>query len=273
MPALTEYICPLCSEEFSTVTEATGEHGCTGSITPPRSSVVPSELGYAAVNRYPGNCADCNAYVGAEAGRLGRRPEGTGRWVVTCGRDCTVAMTPATIPDGTYTVSAYSYRVRENSNGVQVVRHLDTGREIPLTRENQRLVRERIAAQHPGVSVPSPFIGVSTDATVERTPTPDNPGVADGHYALGNGHQYRIRPLRRGSSYRRAQVRRGGYGGWVTCNLAVAVAAIRAEGERTATVRFGELTGRCGVCGRTLTDPESIARSIGPTCLSRRGWS
>lgn len=30
-------------------------------------------------------------------------------------------------------------------------------------------------------------------------------------------------------------------------------------------------TGRCGYCGRPLTDPESMARGIGPTCLKHLG--
>jgi hypothetical protein len=29
---------------------------------------------------------------------------------------------------------------------------------------------------------------------------------------------------------------------------------------------FGKLTGRCGFCGKTLTDPDSKMRGIGPEC-------
>jgi len=29
---------------------------------------------------------------------------------------------------------------------------------------------------------------------------------------------------------------------------------------------FGRLTGKCGCCGRTLTDPESVRLGIGPDC-------
>jgi len=32
---------------------------------------------------------------------------------------------------------------------------------------------------------------------------------------------------------------------------------------------YGLETGECGICGKTLTDPESIARGIGPVCNSR----
>lgn len=40
----------------------------------------------------------------------------------------------------------------------------------------------------------------------------------------------------------------------------------------SAAVRFGRVTGSCSCCGRTLTDPDSIARGIGPICAERWGW-
>lgn len=40
-----------------------------------------------------------------------------------------------------------------------------------------------------------------------------------------------------------------------------------------AAILFGKLIGRCSICNRTLTDPESIALGIGPICLARVGWS
>ena len=33
---------------------------------------------------------------------------------------------------------------------------------------------------------------------------------------------------------------------------------------------FGKVTGRCGCCGRTLTDPKSKVRGIGPECAKPR---
>ena len=41
------------------------------------------------------------------------------------------------------------------------------------------------------------------------------------------------------------------------------VAAFEAHGIRT---------GSCGMCGRTLTNPESIARGIGPICADNAGF-
>lgn len=35
---------------------------------------------------------------------------------------------------------------------------------------------------------------------------------------------------------------------------------------------YGIQTGRCGCCGRELTDPESVAAGIGPVCAERYGW-
>jgi hypothetical protein len=39
-----------------------------------------------------------------------------------------------------------------------------------------------------------------------------------------------------------------------------------------AAAAYGKETGCCACCGRELTDPESIARSIGPVCAERYGF-
>jgi hypothetical protein len=36
-----------------------------------------------------------------------------------------------------------------------------------------------------------------------------------------------------------------------------------------AAAQYGRITGSCGICGRVLEDPESVARGIGPVCASR----
>ncbi|WP_239482855.1 DUF6011 domain-containing protein [Paraburkholderia sp. C35] len=41
---------------------------------------------------------------------------------------------------------------------------------------------------------------------------------------------------------------------------------------KQAAEAFGKETGRCACCGRELTDPESIANSIGPICAGRYGF-
>jgi len=35
--------------------------------------------------------------------------------------------------------------------------------------------------------------------------------------------------------------------------------------------QYGHETGECGICGKTLTDPISVSRGIGPVCLGRVG--
>lgn len=39
-----------------------------------------------------------------------------------------------------------------------------------------------------------------------------------------------------------------------------------------AAIAYGKRYGKCSVCARTLTDPESIDRGIGPVCAERFGW-
>jgi Zn-finger protein len=45
-----------------------------------------------------------------------------------------------------------------------------------------------------------------------------------------------------------------------------------AKDPKAAAERHGILTGRCGKCGLKLTDPESVARGIGPICAKNFGW-
>lgn len=56
----------------------------------------------------------------------------------------------------------------------------------------------------------------------------------------------------------------------VPVKLAV-LAKIVADGILDAAKRYGTELGVCGVCAKTLTDPESIAKGIGPVCESKLG--
>lgn len=38
---------------------------------------------------------------------------------------------------------------------------------------------------------------------------------------------------------------------------------------RAAAIAYGRELGRCSICNRTLTDPDSIANGIGPVCATR----
>ena len=48
--------------------------------------------------------------------------------------------------------------------------------------------------------------------------------------------------------------------------------AILEAGVRESSALYGVTIGSCGVCGRTLTDAESIADGIGPVCARKMGW-
>lgn len=44
------------------------------------------------------------------------------------------------------------------------------------------------------------------------------------------------------------------------------------QDPKAAAIKHGRLTGACSVCGRTLTDADSIAAGIGPICATKFGW-
>lgn len=44
------------------------------------------------------------------------------------------------------------------------------------------------------------------------------------------------------------------------------------DDEQQAMEMYGRQIGRCGHCGRTLTDEASRARGIGPICADKMGW-
>lgn len=48
------------------------------------------------------------------------------------------------------------------------------------------------------------------------------------------------------------------------------IVAAAADPERAA-VAYGKLLGSCSCCGRELSDPESVARGIGPICAANWG--
>lgn len=50
------------------------------------------------------------------------------------------------------------------------------------------------------------------------------------------------------------------------------VLAAVAANPQAASMRYGREIGKCGVCGRTLTNEESRAAGIGPICRGELGW-
>lgn len=83
------------------------------------------------------------------------------------------------------------------------------------------------------------------------------------------------------------------WNGWVFVNILASDQKIRVGSQRpnqtyqgnhenllreiqkdpfAASVLFGKSIGQCGICGRALTDPESIEMGIGPICAKKNGW-
>ncbi len=55
-------------------------------------------------------------------------------------------------------------------------------------------------------------------------------------------------------------------------HAALAAALDSADKAYAATVAYGAKHGTCGVCGKALTDPVSIAKKIGPVCAKKYGY-
>lgn len=117
-------------------------------------------------------------------------------------------------------------------------------------------------------------MGQHVDPAEDRGPSRKLPDVPDGRYAVDKADGT--------TAFYRVRVSRSGY-------VAVAVMAsdeehelpfvvarsvlqkIESDGVAEALVRYGKEIGECGVCGRTLTDPESISAGVGPKCGARLG--
>lgn len=104
------------------------------------------------------------------------------------------------------------------------------------------------------------------------------PSVAAGRYALtaedGSTMFYKVdRPSEgkfAGWTFVK-WVRDSGYESALKKPQAENVLAKIAEDPLGALVAYGRETGVCGVCGRTLRDPESVAMGIGPICAGKVG--
>lgn len=116
--------------------------------------------------------------------------------------------------------------------------------------------------------------------TVEATRRAYWPGVPDGYYAIedrtGVIKFYRVSTGGKGTKWeghRFLQVQASdSLYPLKNKDAREAVFSVIAQDARAASVRYGKELGRCGVCRRTLTDPDSIADGIGPVCRERQGW-
>lgn len=57
-----------------------------------------------------------------------------------------------------------------------------------------------------------------------------------------------------------------------TKNAWLAAALDNADKAYAATVAYGKAHGKCGVCGKALTNPVSVAKKIGPVCAKKYGY-
>jgi hypothetical protein len=57
------------------------------------------------------------------------------------------------------------------------------------------------------------------------------------------------------------------------CSPEVALEVVDlAADPQAAAIAYGKKFGKCSVCAKELSDPESVARGIGPVCAERYGW-
>jgi len=158
-----------------------------------------------------------------------------------------------------------------SSGNVKAAAHLDR-------MEEAHVVKIKSLPPVPGAPVPSPAdMLAEVDASIVRQARNVDPEsiVPAGRYAL-----------RRGSSVKFYVVDRPETGRWAGFTFVSVQASddlhrIRNRAERmtilsaisldpaAASRLYGQELGRCGVCNRTLTDPESIANGIGPVCAGR----
>lgn len=110
------------------------------------------------------------------------------------------------------------------------------------------------------------------------------PQVPDGRYAImfdGTLKFYRVKTGKEGGRWAGFIFLDSGRGGphgdlqWDAIkNVAYKkqVLELISNDPRSASLRFGQEVGCCGVCGRSLTDETSRAMGIGPICAGERGW-
>jgi hypothetical protein len=100
--------------------------------------------------------------------------------------------------------------------------------------------------------------------------------VPDGRYAItgpdGETKFYRVRKVTKGQYAGRTFVDRQASDETFPVRYATERTTILraiSKDVKAAAIRYGKELGQCSQCGRTLTNPESIALGIGPVCLDK----
>lgn len=103
------------------------------------------------------------------------------------------------------------------------------------------------------------------------TPRPARPAservVEAGMYRTADGTIYRVQPARGSGNLYAKQLLAGGGFEYVAGAIRRLTPADRMTLAQAQA--FGVETGVCCVCGAMLTDPDSVARGIGPVCATR----
>ena len=101
---------------------------------------------------------------------------------------------------------------------------------------------------------------------------PEPVTITEGFWSL-DGSFYKVQESQT-TGHRYGKILDAATGGWtyvpgVVRKLSEGGATPLTEDE---AAEFGKLYGVCMLCGRTLTNEESIERGIGPICAGKQGW-
>lgn len=214
-------------------------------------------------NRFAGECAHCGRHIAAEAGELRKGPDG---WQVIhlageCAADHDEAPAPTPAPAPTSNCKPNRYAGNCHRCGGHVAAEAGF-----LCR-----IDNKWAVEHNG--------------SCPETPAPALvPAIADvpaGRYAIESSGDNDL------VFYRVDRPTEGPYAGRVFVKMVVGghedrnvawrnipgiLARIADAGVMEATIRYGHELGKCGHCGRHLTDEASRAAGIGPVCAAKLGW-
>jgi hypothetical protein len=131
----------------------------------------------------------------------------------------------------------------------------------------ERLLTERIWNDEVEVSALSSKEASNLIENLLKSPKSQNFANEIGIYQTENGDVYRVQPSQStGRLYAKKLVISGG---WEYENGAI----YRLKPEHKMTLEeakaFGMATGLCCVCGKFLTDPDSVSQGIGPVCIKK----
>lgn len=127
---------------------------------------------------------------------------------------------------------------------------------------------ERIARERNGEEFPQQggFGGPTQDEIVAKQWVDRLKGIEEGFYALSEDEIYMVVRSKAGRLYAKIH---NGDGRWDYSAGSITKLEPKMRMDLDAAKNYGKETGQCLVCGRTLTNPDSIEAGIGPICASR----